>query len=55
MQEISDSGNEQASGAQNIAGEISYITKMSGHVVELTEKAKEKSYSLVDIVSKFKV
>ncbi|ADK15059.1 MULTISPECIES: methyl-accepting chemotaxis protein [Clostridium] len=55
MQEISDSGNEQASGAQNIAGETSYITKMAGHVVELTEKAKEKSDSLVGIVSRFKV
>ncbi len=55
MQEISNSGNEQASGAQNIAGETSYITKMSGHVVELTEKAKEKSASLVEIASKFKV
>lgn len=55
MQEISDSGNEQATGAQNIAGETSQITKMSGHVVELTEKAKEKSDSLVNTVSKFKV
>ncbi|EET86189.1 methyl-accepting chemotaxis sensory transducer [Clostridium carboxidivorans P7] len=55
MEEISDSGNEQASGAQNIAGETSYITRMSGHVVELTEKAKEKSDSLVNTVSKFKV
>ncbi|WPC39708.1 methyl-accepting chemotaxis protein [Clostridium sp. JS66] len=55
MEEISDSGNEQASGAQNIAGETSYITRMSGHVVELTEKAKEKSDSLANTVSKFKV
>lgn len=55
MQEISDSGNEQATGAQNIAGETSQITKMSGHVVELTEKAKEKSDSLANTVSKFKV
>lgn len=55
MQEISTSENEQASGAQNIAAETSYITKMSGHVADLTEKAKEKSESLLGVVSKFKV
>ncbi|WP_411680168.1 methyl-accepting chemotaxis protein [Clostridium thailandense] len=55
MEQISISENEQAHGAQNIAGEASYITKMSGHVVELTEKAKEKSNSLMNIISKFKV
>lgn len=55
LEGISDSANEEASGTQNIADEVSNIADMSGDVVNLTEEAKEKSDSLVKIVSKFKI
>lgn len=55
LEAISDSANEEASGTQNIADEVSSIADMSGDVVNLTEEAKEKSDSLVKVVSKFKI
>lgn len=55
LEGISDSANEEASGTQNIADEVSNIADMSGDVVNLTEEAKEKSDSLVKVVSKFKI
>lgn len=55
LEQISTSGNEQVIGAQNISNEASTIASMSGNVVQLTEKAKGESNSLIQTVSKFKV
>lgn len=55
IEEISSASNDEAQGASNIAEESSNITQMSYEVINLSQSAKEKSDSLVKIVSMFKI
>jgi methyl-accepting chemotaxis protein len=55
IEEISSASNDEAVGASNIAEEASNITQMSYEVIKLSQSAKEKSDSLLQVVSKFSV
>lgn len=55
INEISSASNEEAQGASSIAQEASEIAMMSEEVIKLAESAKEKSDSLIKVVSKFKM
>jgi len=55
IDEIAIAANEEAQGATSIAQETSIITQMSDDVIKLAKLAKEKSESLLKVVSKFTV
>ncbi|WP_333657292.1 methyl-accepting chemotaxis protein [Tissierella praeacuta] len=55
IDEIAIAANEEAQGATSIAQETSVITEMSDDVIKLAKLAKEKSESLLKVVSKFTV
>lgn len=55
IEEISSASNDEAQGASNIAEDASNITQMSYEVIKLSQSAKEKSDSLVKVVSMFKI
>ncbi|MHB8061926.1 MAG: methyl-accepting chemotaxis protein [Ruminiclostridium sp.] len=55
IDEIACAANEEAQGSSNIAQEAVKITQMSNEVIKMAGSAKEKSDSLVDTVSSFKV
>jgi methyl-accepting chemotaxis protein len=52
---ITSASNEEAQGAYNIAQEASAIAGKSNEVIKLAETTKDKSNSLVDAVSVFKI
>ena len=54
-QSVSYTHLEEAQGATSIAQETSVITEMSDDVIKLAKLAKEKSESLLKVVSKFTV
>ncbi|HEX2945761.1 MAG TPA: methyl-accepting chemotaxis protein [Clostridia bacterium] len=55
INEISSASNEEAQGASSIAQDASGIAEMSNDVIKLAESAKEKSDSLIKVVSQFKI
>jgi methyl-accepting chemotaxis protein len=55
IDEIASSANEEAQGATSIAQEAETIMDKSNEVIHLSEAAKEKSNSLIKIVSKFQI
>lgn len=55
INEMSSVSNDEAQGASSIAQEASDIAAMSGDVIKLAESAKEKSDSLIKVVSQFKI
>ncbi len=54
-EEIASSANEEAKGTVSIAQETEEIMNKSNETINLSESAKEKSNTLIQVVSKFKI